>query len=67
MLVNTMMTEFPVIPLFYAPARSIYRTDKAVGWPSAEDPYANPQDNARVWIDPPERSPTPTVTRRAAR
>ena len=49
-MVTTMMTEFPVIPLFYAPARSIYRTDKAVGWPSAEDPYTNPQDNSRVWI-----------------
>ena len=50
MLVNTMMTQYPVIPIFYAPARSIYRTDKAVGWPSAEDPYCNPQDNSRVWM-----------------
>lgn len=49
-LVTTMMTQFPVLPIFYAPARSIYRTDKAVGWPSAEDPYTNPQDNARIWI-----------------
>jgi len=49
-LVNTMMTQFPVIPVFYAPARAIYRTDKAVGWPSAEDPYCNPQDNARIWM-----------------
>ena len=49
-LVNTMMTQYPVIPIFYAPARSIYRTEKAVGWPSAEDPYTNPQDNSRVWI-----------------
>jgi peptide/nickel transport system substrate-binding protein len=49
-LVTTMMTQFPVVPMFYAPARGIYRTDKAVGWPSAEDPYANPQDNARLWM-----------------
>ena len=49
-LVTTMMTQYPVLPLFYAPARGIYRTDKAVGWPSAEDPYANPQDNPRLWI-----------------
>ena len=45
-----MMTQYPVIPLFYAPARSIYRTDKAVGWPSKDDPYANPQDNPRLWM-----------------
>ena len=48
-LVNTMMTQFPVIPLFYAPARMIYRTDKAVGWPNADDPYVNP-DNPRLWM-----------------
>lgn len=39
-LVDVMMTEAPVTPLFYAPARMIYRTDKAVGWPSQDDPYA---------------------------
>ncbi|MFC7490158.1 MULTISPECIES: ABC transporter substrate-binding protein [unclassified Knoellia] len=44
-LVETMMTEYPVIPLIYAPARILYRTDKAVGWPSEEDPYAQPQDD----------------------
>ncbi len=49
-LVTTMMTQFPVLPIFYAPARAIYRTDKAVGWPTADDPYANPQDNPRLWI-----------------
>lgn len=49
-LVTTMMTQYPVLPVFYAPARGIYRTDKAVGWPSAEDPYANPQDNLRLWM-----------------
>ncbi len=49
-LVTAMMTEYPVLPILYAPARSIYRTDKAVGWPSAEDPYCNPQDNPRLWM-----------------
>lgn len=38
-LVEVMMTQFPVTPLFYAPARMIYRTEKAEGWPSEEDPY----------------------------
>lgn len=49
-LVNAMMTDYPVLPILYAPARAIYRTDHAVGWPSAEDPYANPQDQPLVWI-----------------
>jgi len=39
-LVDVMMTQAPVTPLFYAPARMIYRTDKAVGWPSEANPYA---------------------------
>ena len=41
-LVNTMMTEYPVTSLVYAPARIIYQTNNAVGWPSEEDPYAHP-------------------------
>ncbi|MDQ6883339.1 MAG: ABC transporter substrate-binding protein [Candidatus Dormibacteraeota bacterium] len=44
-LVDTMMTQFPVTSLIYAPARIIYRTDKATGWPSQEDPYAQPADD----------------------
>lgn len=43
-LVDTMMTQYPVTSLIYAPARMIYRTDKAVGWPSADDPYATNSD-----------------------
>jgi len=43
-LVTTMMTQYPVTALIYAPSRLIYRTDKAVGWPSDEDPYAHPDD-----------------------
>ena len=45
-----MMTQFPVTSLIYAPARVIYRSDKAVGWPSAEDPYAHPTDNPLLII-----------------
>src|SRR3954451_3893395 len=44
-LVDTMMTKYPVTSLIYAPARIIYRTDKAVGWPSEQNPYANPSDD----------------------
>ena len=42
---TTMMTQFPVTSLIYAPTRIIYRTDNAVGWPSEQDPYANPTDD----------------------
>jgi peptide/nickel transport system substrate-binding protein len=49
-LVDAMMTDYPVLPILYAPARAIYRTDHAVGWPTAEDPYTNPQDQPLVWI-----------------
>ncbi|WP_076264021.1 ABC transporter substrate-binding protein [Intrasporangium flavum] len=44
-LVDAMMTQYPVTPLIYAPARILYRTDHAVGWPSEQDPYANPSDD----------------------
>ena len=44
-LIETMMTQYPVTPLIYAPARILYRTDKAVGWPSEQDAYANPVDD----------------------
>jgi peptide/nickel transport system substrate-binding protein len=47
-MVKAMMTDYPVLPILYAPARGIYRTDHAVGWPTEEDPYANPQDSLRV-------------------
>ena len=49
-LVETMMTQYPVTGLIYAPARVIYRTDKAVGWPSEQDPYANPQDDKLLML-----------------
>jgi peptide/nickel transport system substrate-binding protein len=44
-LVETMMTKYPVTSLIYAPARIIYNTEKAVGWPSEKDPYAQPVDD----------------------
>lgn len=44
-LVDVMMTQYPVTSLIYAPTRLIYRTDKATGWPSEQDPYANPSDD----------------------
>jgi len=44
-LVDTMMTKYPVTSLIYAPVRIIYRTDHAVGWPSEQNPYANPVDD----------------------
>jgi peptide/nickel transport system substrate-binding protein len=49
-LVNSMMTQFPVTSLIYAPTRVIYRTDKAVGWPSEADPYADPAGNPLLII-----------------
>lgn len=44
-LVDVMMTQYPVTALIYAPTRILYRADKAVGWPSEQDPYANPSDD----------------------
>ncbi|WP_406317378.1 ABC transporter substrate-binding protein [Streptosporangium sp. NBC_01639] len=37
-----MVEKLPVLPLFYSPAWSQYRTGKYVGWPSEQDPYAMP-------------------------
>jgi peptide/nickel transport system substrate-binding protein len=37
-----MVEKLPVVPLFYSPAWAQFRTNKYVGWPSAEDPYAMP-------------------------
>ena len=44
-LVDVMMKQYPVTSLIYAPTRLIYRTDKATGWPSEQDPYANPAED----------------------
>lgn len=47
-LVTTMMTQYPVTALIYAPSRLLYRTDKAVGWPSDENPYAHPDNKLLI-------------------
>jgi len=47
-LVTTMLTKYPVTALIYAPSRLIYRTDKAVGWPSDENPYAHPDNKLLI-------------------
>jgi peptide/nickel transport system substrate-binding protein len=42
-LEQIMYNEVPVIPLWYGARWFEYRTANAVGWPSAEDPYALPE------------------------
>ncbi|HDM76344.1 MAG TPA: ABC transporter substrate-binding protein [Deltaproteobacteria bacterium] len=34
-----MLTEVPVIPMFYTPVPELYTTRRFVGWPSEENPY----------------------------
>ncbi|MGV9536741.1 ABC transporter substrate-binding protein [Streptosporangium sandarakinum] len=41
-LSRIMMEKAPTLPLFYSPSWAQYRTDKYVGWPSEQDPYAMP-------------------------
>jgi peptide/nickel transport system substrate-binding protein len=36
--------QVPVIPLWYGARWFEYRTENAVGWPNADDPYANSDD-----------------------
>lgn len=57
-LVEVMMTEFPYISVMYAPSRGIFNTENAVGWPTEEDPYANPADNNRLWMSRLHAPPT---------
>lgn len=47
-LVEVMMTQYPVISLIYAPSRILYTTKNAVGWPSADNQYANPSDDRLI-------------------
>lgn len=37
-----MVEKLPVLPLFYSPSWAQFRTNKYVGWPSKDDPYAMP-------------------------
>ena len=43
-LEQIMVDQFPVVPLWYGAQWFQYRSEKAVGWPSAKDPYAGPGD-----------------------
>lgn len=47
-LQNVMVTQYPVIPLWYGAIWFEYRTEKAVGWPSEQDPYASPDNTELV-------------------
>jgi peptide/nickel transport system substrate-binding protein len=47
-LQQIMVNEFPVIPLWYGAIWFQYRTEKAVGWPSADDPYASPNNGVLI-------------------
>ncbi|GAA3732286.1 ABC transporter substrate-binding protein [Plantactinospora mayteni] len=47
-LSRIMMDQVPMIPLWYGAKWFQYRTKKAVGWPSEENPYANPGDNLLI-------------------
>jgi peptide/nickel transport system substrate-binding protein len=41
-LQHIMVEKVPMVPLWYGAQWFEYRTEKAIGWPSAEDPYAGP-------------------------
>ena len=47
-LQQIMVNELPFIPLWYAPRWLEYQTDKATGFPSAENPYAGPSDKLLI-------------------
>lgn len=40
-LEHTMVTQFPVIPLFYGANWAEYNTKSYIGWPTAKNPYAS--------------------------
>ena len=63
-LVDMMMKQYPVTALIYAPGRILYRTDKAIGWPSEQDPYAQPGRRQAVDHDPPDAPPSESKRRR---
>jgi peptide/nickel transport system substrate-binding protein len=47
-LEQIMVEQVPMVPLWYGARWFEYRTEKAVGWPSAEDPYAGPGDQLEI-------------------
>ena len=42
----------PVIPLVYAADWDEYRTNQFVGWPTPQNPYANPSPSDQPWNEP---------------
>lgn len=48
-LVDVMMDEVPMIPVWYGAKWFQYSTKKATGWPSEQNPYAAAGDNL-VWL-----------------
>lgn len=42
----------PVIPLVYAAGWDEFRTNQFVGWPTAQNPYANPAPSDAPWNEP---------------
>lgn len=49
-LENAMVTQYPIIPLWYGAVWFEYRTEKATGWPSEKDPYASPNNGELILI-----------------
>jgi len=49
-LQTIMVEQFPTIPLWYGAHWFQYRTEKAVGWPSEEDPYTIQAGNSGFLI-----------------
>ena len=43
-LQDIVLTQYPYIPLWYGPIWYEYRTVNATNWPSAENPYASPNN-----------------------
>jgi peptide/nickel transport system substrate-binding protein len=43
-----MMDQVPMIPLWYGAKWFQYRTARATGWPSEQNPYAAPSDNLLI-------------------
>ncbi len=47
-LEKIMVDQVPTVPLWYGAVWFEYSTAKAVGWPTAKNPYANPGDNLLI-------------------
>jgi len=47
-LERMMMEKVPVVPLWYGAKWFEYRTEKAVGWPSEDNPYAGSGDHFEI-------------------